>query len=100
MLTDHEDPPSDMDCVEPGSGVAGHYEKVIKNSPHNANSWYCMYRHGPPPRVIIRTPKMGMHGGEWRLDPPQDRVVEAEIGACEEERAPDMQEDAPPVPVS
>lgn len=102
VISDYEDPPSDTDCVEPGSDVAAHYENVIKNSPRNANSWYCMYTQGPPPRVIIRTPKMtmGMPGGEWRLDPPQDRVVEAEIGACEEERAPDKPEDAAPVPVS
>lgn len=103
VISEQEDPPWETDCVEPGSWVAKHYEKVMLESPQSYLGWYCLYAPGKPPKVTIRTPKltMGMFGMEMRVDPPQDHSVDAEVGACQEERAPEeKKEDAPPVPVS
>lgn len=102
VISEQEDPPWDTDCVEPGSAVAKHYENVMLNSSQSYLGWYCLYAPGKPPKVTLRTPKltMGMFGMEMRVDPPQDHTVEAEIGACRQERAPENKDDTPPVPVS
>lgn len=102
VISDNVDEPWETDCVEPGSQAAQHYENVMKNSPQTYVGWYCLYAPGPPAQVTIRTPKLtlGLFGAEMKLDPPESRVAEAEIGACEEENPPGKPEDAPPVPVS
>lgn len=103
VISEQEDPPWDTDCVAPGSAVAKHYENVMLNSSQNYLGWYCLYTSGNPPKVTLRTPKLtmsAMYGMETKVDPPKDHTVDAEIGACQDERAPEKKEDTPPVPVS